>query len=195
MISVVGNADYDIANKLMASRSCSNSSSLSKNLGADESPSALIDDVFDEYLKTYAESYDTTLDSDEAAKKKALIKSLVAEGDTNKDGGLSMDELSSIDTKDNPKKAQFVNELISQFKSLDKNKDGILSVDEMQELLKRKKYSAKDLANMYEGLNSTDSSSNKDSSKNMHLSFEQNLINYYKKNDLSIQQNNFNLNI
>lgn len=101
-------------------------------------------------LESFAQSYSKTSESSDDKEKKQMIKDLVSKADTDKDGALSMDELSKVDTSENQKETNLVDELIRSFKTLDTNCDGELSIKEMQELIKRKAFSQQELADMSE---------------------------------------------
>lgn len=104
-------------------------------------------------LESFAKSFDKA-DMDKDAKKKEQMKELMSEADTDKSGGLSLKELSSVDTTQSRDKAKLVDELIKEFKGLDKDGNGELSMDEMQELLKQKEFSIQELGSMNKALSS-----------------------------------------
>lgn len=104
-------------------------------------------------LESFAKSFDKA-DMDKDAKKKEQMKELMSEADTDKSGGLSLKELSSVDTTQSKDKAKLVDELIKEFKGLDKDGNGELSMDEMQELLKQKEFSIQELGGMHKALTS-----------------------------------------
>jgi len=134
-------------------------------------------------LENFAASFDKTDESEDADELKEQIKSLVSEADTDENGGLSLDELSSVDTSNDSDKAEFVNDLISQFKSLDENGDGELSISEMQKLAKQKQFSAQELKEMSESFAS--SSTFGADSKNMSSAVKQQFLSIYQNCDLS----------
>lgn len=117
------------------------------------SANATMAQIMQALLESFAQSYSKTCESPEDKEKKQMIKDLVSKADTDKDGALSMDELSKVDTNGNQKEANLVDELISSFKTLDTNCDGELSIKEMQELIKRKAFSQQELAAMSENSN------------------------------------------
>lgn len=107
-------------------------------------------------LESFAKSFDKA-DMDKDAKKKEQMKELMSEADTDKSGGLSLKELSSVDTTQSKDKAKLVDDLIKQFKGLDKDGNGELSMDEMQELLKQKEFSIQELGGMHKSMNNENS--------------------------------------
>lgn len=154
-----------------------------KSAFADEQASGkTIQDVIDLYLKKYAESYDTNLESADSEKTKKMIKSLIAEADANGDKALSMEELSSIDTSQDKGKSDFVQALIGQFDILDKNKDGVLSIKEMQDVVLKKQFSQKEMEEMAKGLNNT--TENQKKLTNICSSLEGAILNHYKKENV-----------
>ena len=128
--------------------------------------------IFNAFLENFTDRYSNTANSDKVEEKQELIKSLVEKADTNNDGCLSIDELSSIDISDNSENSKLVSELKSNFISLDKNSDDVLSMEEMQELILKKRYSQQEISEM------ADSSDN--SLKNIS-SFAEKLLNNYLK--------------
>lgn len=101
------------------------------------------------FLKNFAESYNKT-DSDKEKKINNEVKSLMESADKDKSGGLSVEELSSIDTKNNPDLAKDIRDLINGFDSYDTNHDNQLSVKELKDALKtlKKEFSLQDVAKM-----------------------------------------------
>lgn len=137
--------------------------------------------LLETYLKQYIARYDKDCDSAENEKRKEMIKDLLSKADTNKDSCLSLDELSKVDTTGNTEEKNFVNKLISEFKTLDKDGDGVLSISEMQTAILKKGYSVQEISEISKSLSSSD-----DSSSMMHISsasFLQTLLNNYKQND------------
>lgn len=110
---------------------------------------ALMSQIKKTLLKNFADSFDKT---DKNAEKKIneQIKSLISSADKDNNGTLSKDELSSIDTKDNPDLAKTVNSLINGFDSYDTNHDNELSADELKDAFKKlnKEFSQQDVAKM-----------------------------------------------
>lgn len=101
------------------------------------------------FVKNFADSYDKT-DKDAEKKINEQVKSLIEEADTDKSGTLSKDELSALDTKNNPDQAKLVNELINGFDGYDTNHDDQLSVKELKDALMKldKEFSLQDMAKM-----------------------------------------------
>lgn len=108
-------------------------------------------DLMDKILKSFLESFSDTFSkdnkgkSDEDAQK---VKSLVGAADKDGNGSLSLDELSSVDTSQNPQQASFVKDLIKNFDTYDKNADGQLSIDEMKAAIPKKPFSLQELSAM-----------------------------------------------
>lgn len=101
------------------------------------------------FLKNFTESYNKT-DTEKEKQLDNKIKSLMETADKDKSGGLSKEELSSIDTKDNPDQENLVRDLLNGFGTYDTNNDNELSVKELKEALKKlnKQYSQQDIAKM-----------------------------------------------
>lgn len=121
----------------------------SENSKTNSTDNVTMAQIMQALLDNFAKSYDKTEESAEDKAKKQMIKDLVSKADKDKDGSLSMDELEAVDSSQNPKEANLVNDLINSFKTLDKNCDGELSIKEMEGLIKHKAFSAQELAQMF----------------------------------------------
>lgn len=172
-------SEYDGSASNSSSSSNLTTESISGTASSDDNIKTQSQNLLTAYLKQYTKSYDKSCDSDDD--KKAIIKSLMGKYDTNGDGGLSIDELSSIDTSDSSPESQFADDLKTQFKSLDTNNDGLLSIQEMQKGLMKKQYSAHEISEMSQKL--SDSDGNGTSLGTSNSSFVQGLLNKYKEND------------
>lgn len=135
-------------------------------------------------LESFAESFDKA-DMDKDAKKKEQLKALLSEADTDNSGGLSLEELSAVDTSQDADKAKLVDALIDQFKSLDKDRSGELSINEMQELLKKKEFSIQELGGMYKAANEQDSPG--DNLGHASLTILQKFLSAYQYNEIAGQ--------
>lgn len=100
-------------------------------------------------LKNFAASFDKS-DKDFEKKIEEKVKGLISSADKDKNGSLSKDELSAIDTKDNPELAKTVSKLISGFSAFDTNHDNELSAGELKDAFKKlnKEFSMQDIAKM-----------------------------------------------
>lgn len=165
-----------------------NSKKLSSNAAGDSSNKALIKQLQDTLLDNLAASYDKT-DSKSAKKIDNEVKSLMSEADKDKSGGLSLKELSSIDTTNDSDQAKVVHDLISNFKTYDKDGDGQLSATEMKDALKglKKQFSMQDIAKMAQENNdfSTSGSFVGNVQGNLSNSLAEKLISNYQSGDLS----------
>lgn len=180
MVASINNAASSYAAQIANSVSCeTESKSLTGKSDSSASKPQTVKDIIDLYLKKYSESYDTNLESTDSEDKKKKIKALVSEADKDKDGELSMAELTAVDVSGNKDESNFVQALINQFSSLDKNQDGLLSVDEMQDVKLKKEFSTKEMSDMAQSLSNSNKSNN--NSANIASTFEGTLLNYYKK--------------
>ena len=144
------------------------------NQSSPDAPVVKGSDLFMACLQNFIEKFDKTVKSDEEAKQKEMIKELISAADTDNSGALSKDELSKVDLGDNKNLENFKNDLISNFDNYDKNKDGELSIDEMQETLKKKEFSIKELSEMAEAFKQN---SKKEQPSISTASFEATLLN------------------
>lgn len=100
-------------------------------------------------LKNFISSFDKS-DKDFEKKVEEKVKGLISSADKDKSGSLSKEELSAIDTKDNPELAKAVNSLINGFATYDTNHDNELSAGELKDAFKKlnKEFSMQDIAKM-----------------------------------------------
>lgn len=185
----------DTANLYASLNNSKKISSSAAGTGSDASDSkALIKKLQDTLLDNLAASYDKT-DSKSAKKIDNEVKSLMSTADKDKSGGLSLKELSSIDTKDDPDQAKIVHDLIGNFKTYDKDGDGQLSMTEMKDALKglRKQFSMQDIAKMAQENNdfSTSESFVGNVQSNLSSSLVEKMINNY--GDLSSSASSLNV--
>lgn len=98
-------------------------------------------------LKNFISSFDKS-DKDFEKKIEEKVKGLISSADKDKNGSLSKDELSAINTKDNPELAKAVNSLINGFATYDSNNDKELSAGELKDAFKKlnKEFSLQDIA-------------------------------------------------
>ncbi len=77
-------------------------------------------------------------------------KALISSADKDNCGSLSKEELSAVDTKNNPDLAKTVNTLINSFDNYDTNHDKELSAGELKDAFKKlnKEFSMQDIAKM-----------------------------------------------
>lgn len=154
--------------KTLVGKTEQTSSETSKENMLDKIIQALVDAFTDSYKKQ---------DSKEQAPS---VSELTKSADANNDKGLSLDELSSVDTPKNPKTASVINDLIKNFGSYDLDGDGILSSSELQNAMP-KQFSKQEIAAMAkektsEGLNAFGSFLGNTSTK-----FVQQLVQNYDK--------------
>lgn len=113
----------------------------------------LLASLLEKLLKALSDSYPKGDDSSSSNAGKAT--SLVSSSDTDKSGGLSLDELKSVNTRGNTGKAGFVNDLVSNFSKYDTDSDGNLSQSEILASMP-KEFSQQNIAGM-SGSSSSDS--------------------------------------
>lgn len=124
--------------------------------------------------------------SEETKSPKDPISSLTASADTDGTSGLSLKELSSVDSSSDAGKANFINNLIKNFESIDSNSDGQLSTSEIS----ASKPDGQTMAvnNASNGLNDLGSSLGSLSS-----SFVQKLLSSYQNGGLSALASSLNI--
>ena len=144
------------------------------NQSSPDAPVVKGSDLFMACLQNFIEKFDKTAKSNKEAEQKEMIKELISAADTDNSGGLSKDELSKVDLGDNKNLENFKNDLLSSFDNYDKNKDGELSIDEMQEAIKKKDFSIKELSEMAEAFKQN---SKKEQPSISTASFEATLLN------------------
>lgn len=179
----------DTANLYMnLNNSKKSSSNVASDSGESSDNAALIKKLQQKLLDNLAESYDKT-DSKSAKKIDNEVKSLMSAADKDKSGGLSLDELSSVDTTNDPDLAKDVHNLINGFKTYDKDGDGQLSLTEMKDALKglKKQFSMQDIAKIAQENNdfSTKGSFIGNVQGNFPNSLAEKLISNYQGGDLS----------
>lgn len=130
------------------SMGCAIGCSIGCSVGAGSFTQSLTSNFTDLFLANFVERFNKVDKDDEEEQNKAKLKSLIKEADHDNDGELSKDELNSVDTKNDKNKAKMVNDLLGQFKVLDKDGNGKLSLTEMQEMLKQKEFSTQELSEM-----------------------------------------------
>lgn len=114
-----------------------------------EDAASLLEAMQKKLLNDFAKSYDKTGSKDcKDVDEKA--KSIIAKADTDNSGAVSLKELASIDTSNDPEAAKVVHDLIGKFKLYDKDGNGELGLDELKEALKtqEKQFSQQDIAKM-----------------------------------------------
>lgn len=134
-------------------------------------------------IKNFAASFDKE-DKDFEKKITEKAKALIASADKDNSGTLSKEELSALDTKNNPDLAKTVNTLINSFDTYDTNHDGELSAGELKDAFKKlnKEFSMQDVAKMAkEYAESKDSDKYAVSSGNFSSTLADKLINGYDK--------------
>lgn len=152
-------------------------------------PQLMLRQIKDTFLKNFTASYDK-IDHEKEKELDKKINLLVNDADTDKDGKLSLDELSSLDTSDNPERAKLVHNLINSFDNYDKNNDNELSVKELKEAFNQleKQFSQQDIAKMYKENEEFNNSKNpfQIAAGDLSNSLAKKLISNYKTNDPSI---------
>lgn len=177
---------------MVSSISTSNSAglytSLNKTTTSSSTNQSLIKQLKDKLLDNLAASYDKT-DSNASKKIEKEVKSLMSAADKDKSGGLSLKELSSVDTTNDSDLAKDVHDLISSFKTYDKDGDGQLSINEMEDALKglRKQFSLQDIAKIAKENDDFSASGNfiENVPSNFSNSLAEKLISNYQSGDLS----------
>lgn len=129
----------------------------SSSASSEPSASDLIASLLEKLLESFTKSYDKNNDSKGSHSNK--INSLLATSDTDKSGGVSLDELKSVDTSNNKNKAGFVNDLITNFNKYDADGDGNLSKSELLAAMP-KQFSQQEIAEMFKKGNSSSSVQN-----------------------------------
>lgn len=150
--------------------------------------------VKETFLKKYTDSYAKTDDKSSKELDKE-IKSLMSSADNDKSGGLSRDELASIDTKGSAEKDEVVKDLIKNFQVYDTNNDNELSPSELKNALKKlnKQFSEQDIAKIAQ-------ENKKHNNSNYSLGCfsnipEQNLLSLYQGNDSSLLESSLNISV
>lgn len=171
-----------------------NTSIYQYNASGDDYFKVTAETVKDAFLKRYAESYGKT---DEKSSKDIdkEIKSLMSTADSDKSGGLSLDELSSMDTKDSADEDKVVKDLIKNFNTYDTNKDGELSPSELKKALKKlnKQFSEQDIARIAkENKEFCNSDNSLGSFSNIPA---QNLLSTYQGNDSTLLESSLDISI
>ena len=158
---------------------------------------SLIEKLLKQLLEAFTEGFEKSASSDSSQSSDA-ISSLASNADKNSSGGVSVDELSSIDTAKDSKAAGFINDLVNNFKSYDTDGDGQLSVNELKDAIKQTQFSQQDLADV---LNSYKDDKNytgmtfSETLGNVSGSFLGKLISAYKNGGLSNLASSFNVNV
>lgn len=156
----------------------------------------MISQIKKTFLKNFTESYNKT-DTEKEKQLDNKIKSLMEIADKDKSGGLSKDELSSINNKDNPDQANLVRDLLNGFGTYDINNDNELSVKELKEALKKlnKEYSQQDIAKMAKENKEFSNSKNFTAlTSNFSSALADKLINNYD-NIASLKESSFGINV
>lgn len=120
-----------------------------------------VENLIEDYLEKYEESFDN-VDADkekEAAEAAAKVKTLLSKADTDKNGKLSLDELSSFDSGDDVQMAKFVKDLKEKFTKYDSNGDGLLTSSELIAAIPKKQFTEQEMASLAESMSNDDLSS------------------------------------
>lgn len=105
--------------------------STSTTSNSSQSKEATMKDLLDEIMKAAVENFTTNYQKKSDGDKDDASVAAMKAADTDGKSGLSVKELSSIDTSKDTKKADFVNNLINNFTKYDSNSDGQLSANEI----------------------------------------------------------------
>lgn len=138
------------------------------------------DNIMEKILKKLSEKFTDSYKKAESGDKSPAnaIASLCAKADTDGVKGLSLDELSAVDTSKDTRQAGFINNLIENFKSIDTDGDGQLSQSELQNAIP-KQFSKQEMAAMNNSFGSFGGLSN------LSGNLVQKLLNSYQNGDLS----------
>lgn len=155
------------------------------------SSSNSIDDIIKKLLKKLEDELDKVTGHDSSSKTAsksdfAPVASELAKADTDGTEGLSLDELSSIDTKNNSGKTNFINNLKTNFDKIDADGNGQLS---QSEILASKPADSVTTANGASG----GSNNIGNSLGSLSGSFFQKLISSYKNGNLSELASSLNM--
>jgi len=126
-----------------------------------------------------------TGNSEKTATDKDPITSLTSSADTDGTSGLSLKELSSVDASSDAGKANFINNLIKNFDSIDSNSDGQLSTSEISASKPNGQQMANNSSNALSDLGSSLGS--------MSGSFVQKLLSSYQNGGLSTLASSLNI--
>ncbi|MDD3435794.1 MAG: hypothetical protein PHC64_01430 [Candidatus Gastranaerophilales bacterium] len=102
----------------------------------------------DNLLKALLESFVDNFDKDASSENADKVNTLASSADTDSSGGISSDELATIDTSGDNGKAGLVNDLTENFKSYDIDGNGELSAEEIQKASSEKQFSQQDFASL-----------------------------------------------
>lgn len=158
-----------------------NSSETTDASGSSDSVKDLLAQLLKKLIDSFTESFGK--DSDSSKDAQAKLKSLISSADTDGNGTLSLDELSSLDTSNNKALAGFVNDLKSHFTTYDTNSDGQLTMTELQSAMPQKQYSAQELAAMAD--TNSDSSQETTSLGTLSSSLFEKLLSNYQNSSFS----------
>lgn len=141
------------------------------------------DKLLEKLLKSFKDSFVDTFDSssDETSKD---VKSLIAEADVDKNGSLSLDELSAYN-KANP--SDISKSLVSNFAKYDSSGDNELSEDELLVAMKPtdKEFTVRELSEMAKEMSKEGGNELGSALGNLAGSFVQKLLSSYQSGNLS----------
>lgn len=142
-----------------------------------ESAKDLIAKLMESFVESFTATFskDNTKAADDASK---TANSLESTADTDKSGGLSLDELSTAVKGSSSGQAGLINDFIKNFDSYDVNGDGQLSISEMTEAIPKKQFSQQELAAMSDSLKGANNLGS--SLGSLSGSFVQKLLNNYQ---------------
>lgn len=160
-------SNEDDSNPLTGSATTTTTTGNTENTISTDTDSAksLMDKIVKAFLENFTESFDKEAKSKSAAEQKEMIKGVMAVGDTDQSGGLTVDELKAIDTKGNSEQASFINNIINNFSTYDTDGNGEISMDELQDKILTKDFSIHDIAKMAQEMKNSASSTDSISTK------------------------------